>query len=112
MDAAQAAKANAYAPYPGFAVGAAVRIQNSGSIYVGANFEISAYDLGICAEVVAVTSANSAGDRNIEAIAIVGHKFKETRDASKVARQPFTTAGCLTQAIREADRDASPAFGE
>lgn len=75
LEAAREASAHAYAPYSGFAVGAAVRTR-SGRIFPGANLENAAFGSSICAEVAAVSSANTAGDLDIETIAIVGHKFK------------------------------------
>jgi cytidine deaminase len=47
--AAREAALNAYAPYSGFRVGAAVRLSN-GIIVKGANVENAAYPSGICAE--------------------------------------------------------------
>ena len=69
-EAAKVAR-KAYAPYSKFFVGAAVRTERG--IYVGANLENASYGIGICAEVSAVTAANSAGDFNINAIAVVGY---------------------------------------
>ncbi len=46
---ADAAAANAYAPYSKFHVGAAVRTQD-GRLFLGVNVENAAYPLGICAE--------------------------------------------------------------
>ena len=80
---ARDASANAYAPYSGFAVGAAVRTV-SGHIYCGANLENASYGVGMCAEVAALTAANSAGDYNVEAIAVIGHRFIEPRSLSMV----------------------------
>jgi cytidine deaminase len=98
---ARDASMNAYAPYSGFAVGAAVRTQ-SGAVFTGANLENAAYGLGICAEVAAVSSANSAADYHIEAIAIVGHKFTDPQDASQVV----TPCGRCRQLIFEASQIA------
>jgi cytidine deaminase len=95
--AAKDASANAYAPYSGFAVGAAVR-SRSGKIYTGANLENAAYGVGICAEVSAVTAANAAGDYTIEAIAIVGRKFWPDADGSTLV----TPCGRCRQIIFEA----------
>lgn len=61
----------AYAPYSKFSVGAAVRTKHG--IYGGSNLENAAYPVGICAEVSAVTAANSAGDFDIQTIAVVGY---------------------------------------
>jgi cytidine deaminase len=92
---------NAYAPYSGFAVGAAVQTK-SGQVFTGANLENAAYGLGMCAEVDAITRANSAGDYNIEAIAVVGHKFTDPTDASQVV----TPCGRCRQLIFEASQIA------
>lgn len=73
-EAALRASGNAYAPYSGFAVGAAVRTK-SGAVYTGANLENAAYGVTMCAEVSAITAANVAGDYELEAIAVAGYKF-------------------------------------
>ena len=53
IDAAAAARANAYAPYSRFKVGAALRTP-SGAIFSGCNVENAAYPQGSCAEAGAV----------------------------------------------------------
>lgn len=69
---AREAAANAYAPYSGFAVGAAVETMD-GQVFVGANMENASYGLTLCAEVGALQAASSAGQfRNIMRIVIVG----------------------------------------
>jgi cytidine deaminase len=97
---------NAYAPYSGFAVGAAVRTK-SGKIFTGTNLENASYGLGMCAEVAAITKANSAGDYEIEAIAVVGHKFTDPKDASQVV----TPCGRCRQLIFEASQVAKTDVG-
>jgi cytidine deaminase len=59
----------AYAPYSGYAVGAAL-LTESGRIYEGVNIENAAYPTSICAERVAVFKAVSEGERRIIAIAV------------------------------------------
>ena len=68
--AAQEARKWAYAPYSGYAVGAAL-LTASGRVYDGVNVENAAYPTGICAERVAVFKAVSEGEREFEAIAVV-----------------------------------------
>jgi len=57
---------NAYAPYSGFMVGAALRLE-SGKIITGANVENAAFPSGICAERTALSNASSnhAGDNPV-----------------------------------------------
>lgn len=99
VEAAQQASENAYAPYSGFAVGAAVRTRG-GATYTGANLENACYGLGICAELSAVTVANAAGDLDITSIAVSGHKFTAPPDATQVV----TPCGRCRQVIFEASQ--------
>ncbi len=66
---AKKVRENAYAPYSGFKVGAAL-FSESGKIYVGCNVENSSYGLTICAERAAIYNAISKGERAFKAIVI------------------------------------------
>lgn len=68
--AARAARANAYAPYSHFPVGAALLMED-GSIHAAANVENCIPALSICAERNAMSAAASAGLRKPLAVAVV-----------------------------------------
>jgi cytidine deaminase len=68
--AANQVRANAYAPYSQYKVGAAVRGDN-GRVYSGANVENASYGLCICAERSAVAQAISDGAKKIAGVAVV-----------------------------------------
>ena len=69
--AAITAMGKAYAPYSGFAVGAAIRDEN-GQLHSGANIENAAYPQGCCAEASAISAFIMAGGRQIQQIAVAG----------------------------------------
>lgn len=75
VDAAIAALETAYNPYSGYFVGAAVRTRN-GTLYSASNVENAAYGSTICAERMAIGKANSDGDRDIIAMAVIGRSNK------------------------------------
>jgi cytidine deaminase len=68
--AARAARERAYAPFSGFAVGAALA-SDDGRVFTGCNVENRSFGLALCAERGAVAAAIAAGARRFDAIAIV-----------------------------------------
>ncbi|MEM7295021.1 MAG: cytidine deaminase [Pseudomonadota bacterium] len=68
--AARAVRENAYAPYSGYPVGAAVRTV-SGMVFVGCNVENVAYPQGTCAEAGAIAAMCAAGEREVAEIAVI-----------------------------------------
>ena len=68
---ATAIRRQAYAPYSGFLVGAALQAAD-GTIFTGANIENASYSATICAERVALPAAMLAGHREFTAVAVVG----------------------------------------
>lgn len=61
----------AYAPYSHFHVGAAL-LTKRGKVYGGCNIENKSYPATVCAERTAVFKAVSEGEREFQAICVVG----------------------------------------
>ena len=76
-DSAVKARENAYAPYSGFKVGAAL-ITQGGKLYTGCNVENAAFSPSNCAERTAFFKAVSEGERAFRAIAVAGWKDNTT----------------------------------
>ena len=70
LAAARAAMEQAYCPYSGFPVGAAVRTPG-GAVFTGCNVENAAFPQGWCAETSAIAAMIGAGEREIAAVAVV-----------------------------------------
>lgn len=64
---------NAYCPYSNFSVGVCIRSEND-QLFVGCNYENSAYPLASCAEGNAIASMIAAGCREIHEVVIMTHK--------------------------------------
>lgn len=73
------AREKAYTPYSHFKVGAAL-LAKSGKIYTGCNIENAGYTPTNCAERTALFKAVSEGERQFDAIAIVGSMEGKTNE--------------------------------
>ena len=67
---ARAAREQAYAPYSGFKVGAAL-LDSEGRVWRGCNIENAAFGVANCAERTALFKAVSEGSRRFVALAVV-----------------------------------------
>jgi len=70
VELAKKARTNAYVPYSGFSVGAAL-LTKSGKVYTGCNIENASFGGTNCAERTALFKAISEGEREFSAIAVV-----------------------------------------
>ena len=91
------ARENAYAPYSGFWVGAAL-LTADGEVFVGTNVENASYGLTNCAERSALFAAVSKGKRRFSAIAVVGGKSGEVTEFCP-------PCGACRQALAEFSQD-------
>lgn len=87
--AAHAVRKNAYAPYSGYHVGAAL-LADDGRVFVGANVENASYGLAQCAERSAIGAAVAAGATRFVAIAI-----------ASPGDRPATPCGMCRQVLAE-----------
>ena len=100
IEAAREARERFYAPYSGFAVGAAILA--GGKTFVGANVENASYPLSVCAERNAVGAMIAGGERQIEAVAVVAGGD----------RGPASPCGGCRQVLAEFAVDGVPVVSE
>jgi cytidine deaminase len=99
IEAAREAARNAHARYSNFAVGAALLLSD-GEIVTGANFENASYGLSLCAETVALATANSRGSlREIVALGVIGGRVEGDR---LIGDSPVRPCGRCRQLLAEA----------
>ena len=71
IDAALAARANAYCRYSNYRVGSAL-LDDRGKMFVGCNVENAAYPEGTCAEAGAIAAMIADGGKTIRTIVVAG----------------------------------------
>lgn len=91
---ADKARERSYCPYSGFSVGAAL-LTKDGKAYTGANIENASFTPTVCAERVALFTAVHSGEKEFEAIAVVGGPV------GKPAEKLFTPCGVCRQVLSE-----------
>ena len=94
-EVARRAWKNAYAPYSGFQVGAAVRAAD-GTVYAGANVENGSFGLTRCGEQSAIQAMVTAGGRTFSEIVV-----------HTVASPPASPCGSCRQVLAEFAADAT-----
>lgn len=95
LDAAAGELINAYNPYNNQSRVAAAAKLASGEIIVGASMANASSTVNMCAERVAIGTANSQGHRDITAVALVG------TDQDGVVENPVMPCGLCRQFMNE-----------
>ena len=103
LKAARQAAQQAYAPYSGFPVGAAV-LTASGRIYAGANVENASYGLCNCAERTAIFTAVASGERKLECVVVYTPTARATAPCG-ACRQVIYEFGPAARVLSFCDSD-------
>ncbi|NNM76611.1 cytidine deaminase [Sphingomonas sp. ID1715] len=99
IEAARTAARNAHAPYSRFGVGAAL-LMTDGGVITGCNFENASYGLSLCAETVALATANASGRlRDVVEVAVIGGAIT---DGGLSGTAPVSPCGRCRQVLNEA----------
>jgi cytidine deaminase len=93
IESARAARANAYAPYSHYRVGAAL-LTRDGNVYAGCNVENATYGATMCAERSAIAAMIAAGERAPVMCAVVS-----------AGPRPAAPCGICRQVLAEFARD-------
>jgi len=97
--AARVAARHAHAPYSNFAVGAALLLSD-GSVITGCNFENASYGLSLCAETVALATANAQGHlADVVEVGVIGGAIV---DGTPRGSDPVGPCGRCRQILNEA----------
>lgn len=105
---AMAVSQNAYSPYSGFRVGAAV-LTEDGEIFSGCNVENAAFGLTICAERNAIFQAVARGARRLRAVVIYTATQSPTAPCGS-CRQVIHEFGPTAEIICVCDGEASARY--
>jgi cytidine deaminase len=94
LRAARSVAERAYNAYSGYFVGCAIQCDD-GKVYFGTFFENASGPVGVCAERVAIGSANTDGHRDFRMIAIVGGPSPD------YSGEPIVPCGLCRQSLHE-----------
>jgi cytidine deaminase len=111
LKAASEARLNAYAPYSGYKVGAAVRA-SSGRVFAGCNVENVAYGSTICAERNAILSMVAAGETRFSELLLLTGDLATPCGACLQVLAEFATEKTMVHCRSEAGENRSYALAD
>ena len=100
-EAAEAARANAHAPYSGFHVGAAIETAD-GRVFAGCNVENASYGLALCAECGLVSALHASGGGRLVAVVCVDRHGDPLMPCGRCRQLLWENGGpeCLLETVR------------